>query len=766
MKAVIMAGGSGTRLRPLTCSIPKPLAPLCTKPVVEFILDLLNKHKINEGIFTLMYKGSSIEKYFPDYQYKGIDLTFTYEREPLGTAGCVKQAMNNELEDFLVISGDAMCDFDLTSAIEFHKKHNADATIITKKVDDPREYGIINSQNSRVVGFSEKPDFSGCFSDSANTGIYILSPKVLSLIEENKQIDFSNDIFPLMLEKNMKLYAFECEGYWCDIGDFKSYKQCQVDMLEGKVDCEIDGKKFTGSSVIKSHIPSGVTIGKDVYIGTNVKMGENVHIGSNSIIGNNVTIERETKIQGSVILDGVNIADNVTINSAVICANSHLKSGSCVYEDCVVGEDCIIGENVVLNSGVRVWQGKFIPKGTTVMQDVKYGSKGSIRVVENGLYGATNIEITPQISALFGMGAGSLSQTGIAVSCSSDNSSKAMLYSLAGGISATGTRVFNMGQMPLPMLIYGARLAGCDLLIYITGGINSKIHIFSSGGLELTRKQERKLESCILRGEYSKASWLEFGEIKSDYGIADYYTSMLKRQLRKITQYNLIAITQDKKLGMALNTAFSRVSDLSCSDMEIILSDNGTKCTLKHSSVGNVSWEQLVMIALYETFENGHNASVPNYFPTAAEQLAKKFSKKLYRFYVNSTGNEDSIAREMALSQPYLFDGAVLAVCVISYLTKKKISIKDALSLIPEFESAQRFVKINGSSPMILRKLRERSKQYKEGIVIENTQGRVLLKANKLGSGLIMYAEGYAAETAKGLCDDVEKIISELSLDN
>ena len=100
MKAVIMAGGSGTRLRPLTCSIPKPLAPLCTKPVVEFILDLLNKHKINEGIFTLMYKGSSIEKYFPDYQYKGIDLTFTYEREPLGTAGCVKQAMNNELEDF------------------------------------------------------------------------------------------------------------------------------------------------------------------------------------------------------------------------------------------------------------------------------------------------------------------------------------------------------------------------------------------------------------------------------------------------------------------------------------------------------------------------------------------------------------------------------------------------------------------------------------------------------------------------------------------
>lgn len=765
MKAVIMAGGGGTRLRPLTCSIPKPLAPLCTKPVVEFILDLLNKHKISEGIFTLMYKGDLIEKHFSDGLYKGMDLSFSYETEPLGTAGCVRQAMQNETADFLVISGDAMCDFDLSMAITFHKKNKADATIITKKVLDPREYGIVNSERGKVTGFSEKPDYSGCFSDSANTGIYILSPKVLDLIPKNKLVDFAGDVFPLMLENNMNLYTFECSGYWCDIGDFKSYKNCQRDIVEGKIDCEIDGIKMLGGSVIKSNIPHGASIGKDVFIGENVKLGEDVHIGSNSVIGDNVTVGSGSKIQGSIILEGTNIADNVTVNDAIVCASSYLKRGCAVYEDAVVGEDSIIGENAVINSGVKIWQGKRIAKGVTVTSDVKYGAKGRVIIGEDGLYGATNIEITPQVSALFGMGAGTLSENGVAISCSSVKSSKALMYSLIGGISATGTKVFNMGEMPLPMLIYGAKLAGCDLIVHVTGGINSKIHIFTSGGLLLTRKLERKLEGCIERGEYSKASWLEFGEITADYGVADYYTSMLKRQIRKIVPYNIVVNCSNRALSMALNSAFNKISDPSATTLEIILNENGTKCEFRHESTGLILWEHLILLALYDNFESGYNASVPNYFPSVAEKIAKQFDKKLYRFYVNSTGNDDKIAREMALSCPYLFDGAVLAVIVMAFLSKKKISLKNALELLPQFELEQRFVKISGSSPKLLRKLREHSKQCKEGMVIENEQGRVLIKANKLGSGIFMYAEGYAVETAKGLCDDAEKIISKLSLD-
>lgn len=765
MKAVIMAGGGGTRLRPLTCSIPKPLAPLCTKPVVEFILDLLNTHKINEGIFTLMYKGDLIEKHFSDGLYKGMDLSFCYENEPLGTAGCVKQAMQNETDDFLVISGDAMCDFDLSMAIEFHKKNKADATIITKKVLDPREYGIVNSECGKVTGFSEKPDYSGCFSDSANTGIYIISPKVLDLVPENKLVDFASDVFPMMLENNMNLYTFECSGYWCDIGDFKSYKSCQRDIIQGKIDCEIDGIKMLGGSIIKSNIPYGVSIGKDVYIGENVKLDQDVFIGSNTVLGDNVTVGSGSKIQGSIIHEGVNIADNVTVNDAIICSNSHLKRGCAVYEDSVVGEDTIIGENAVINSGVKIWQGKRIAKGITVTSDVKYGAKGRVIIGEEGLYGATNIEITPQVAALFGMGAGTLSDSGVAISCSNENSSKALMYALIGGISATGTKVFNMGEMPLPMLIFGAKLAGCDLIVHVTGGINSKIHIFSSGGLLLTRKLERKLEGCIERGEYSKASWLEFGEISADYGVADYYTSMLKRQIRKIVPYNVVVNSSSRMLSMALNSAFSRVSDPSATTLEIVINDNGTKCEFHHESIGIVSWEHLVLLALYDSFESGYNASVPNFFPFVAEKLAEQFDKRLYRFYVNSTGNEDKVAREMALSCPYLFDGAVLAVIVISFLSRKKISLKNALELLPEFELEQRFVKISGSSPKLLRKLREHSIQYKEGMVMESDQGRVLIKANKLGSGIFMYAEGYAVETAKGLCDDAEKIISSLSLD-
>ncbi len=236
MQAVIMAGGEGSRLRPLTCDIPKPLVPLCGRPIIEYILDLIGKYKFSKANLTLMYKGEKIIQHFENKKYNNIDIEFSFEDKPLGTAGSVKNALKNHDEDFLVISGDAMCDFDLSKAINFHKQKNSMATILLKKVNDPREYGLVNINDSgKVESFIEKPSFANCNCDNANTGIYILSSKVLDLIPENTFFDFAMDLFPKMLEKDMPIYGYIENGYWCDIGNFESYVKCQKDILLNKV---------------------------------------------------------------------------------------------------------------------------------------------------------------------------------------------------------------------------------------------------------------------------------------------------------------------------------------------------------------------------------------------------------------------------------------------------------------------------------------------------------------------------------------------------
>lgn len=226
MKAVIMAGGEGTRLRPLTCNMPKPLAPLCGKPVAFYILELLKKHGFTEAVFTLRYQGEKLEESFDGSSYRGTELSFQYEKTPLGTAGSVKSAAGDE--EVLVISGDAMCDFDLTAAVDFHRRKNSPATIIVKKVSDPREYGLVQTdEEGRITGFLEKPSYEGCVTDLANTGVYILSKEVMEGISRDRPLDFAKDVFPKLLRENVPLCAYKETGYWCDIGDFAGYLSCR-----------------------------------------------------------------------------------------------------------------------------------------------------------------------------------------------------------------------------------------------------------------------------------------------------------------------------------------------------------------------------------------------------------------------------------------------------------------------------------------------------------------------------------------------------------
>ena len=244
MKAVIMAGGEGTRLRPLTCNRPKPMVPVANKPMMEHIVELLKKHGISDIAVTLLYMPEAIKEYFGDGKEFGVNMKYYVETVPLGTAGSVKNAEEFLNDTFIVISGDALTDANLENALKFHFNKGSIATLLVKKVDVPLEYGIVvTNDEGRITRFLEKPSWGEVFSDTVNTGIYILSPVVLSYFNKNEMFDFSKDLFPILLRKDLPMYGYIIEDYWCDIGDPGVYIQSHIDIMDGKVNINIPGSK-------------------------------------------------------------------------------------------------------------------------------------------------------------------------------------------------------------------------------------------------------------------------------------------------------------------------------------------------------------------------------------------------------------------------------------------------------------------------------------------------------------------------------------------
>ncbi|BAP17911.1 hypothetical protein ETSB_1137 [cyanobacterium endosymbiont of Epithemia turgida isolate EtSB Lake Yunoko] len=264
MRAVLMAGGSGTRLRPLTCNLPKPMVPILNRPIAEHIINLLKRNKILEVIVTLYYLPDVIRDYFQDGSDFGVEMTYAVEDDqPLGTAGSVKNIEELLDDTFIVISGDSITDFDLQKAITFHKQKKSKATLVLTRVPNPVEFGVvILDKHQRINRFLEKPSTSEIFSDTVNTGIYVLEPEVLRYLPDNEESDFSKDLFPLLLAKSEPIYGFIAEGYWCDVGNLEAYRQAQYDALEGKVTLDFAYEE----------ISPGFWLGKNSYIDPTAKI--------------------------------------------------------------------------------------------------------------------------------------------------------------------------------------------------------------------------------------------------------------------------------------------------------------------------------------------------------------------------------------------------------------------------------------------------------------------------------------------------------------
>lgn len=768
-----MAGGEGTRLRPLTCDIPKPMARLCGRPVLEYILDLLVDAGTSEAALTLRYLPQEIIGRFSDNSYRGMKLRFVEEEVPLGTAGGVRNAFSEIDEDLLIISGDALCDFDLKAAFKYHKQKGANATLLLSHVADPREYGLaVCSPSGRISGFVEKPGWAQAITDAVNTGIYIISPKALTLIPEGKPYDFAKDLFPQMLGTGMPLYGFEADGYWCDIGDIGAYTSCQFDMLSGRVGCRFEGQKKDGV-IYKAGLPAGnYVLMPPVYIGSDVKIGDGSVIGPNAVIDDGCSIGSRTTVKDSVLLQDVFVGERCELRGALICRSASLKRGAGMFEGSVAGASAVIGLDASVSPGVRIWPGKMVEDGARAAVNIKFGGARRGLFDDEGIAGEIGVDLTPEICARIGAAAaGAFESARIGVACDGSSGGNMLKSAVLSGILSTGAQVCDFGSSFEAEFSFAMRTCALNLGLFIrTGGSRAVIKLQDKDGLTINRQTERKIDSSYTGGEIRRCTAAAIGEPYPMQGI----TALYRRELSSQTKERLGGLTVtvksvNKRLQRILSETLTGLGANEGDEnaLRVHVSMAGDSLSLFDETGAYIDPARCLSLGCRIAFEAGEDVALPYDAPRAVEPLAKRYNKKVLRYLECPADDGDKAARSLAAQQPWVRDGLMSTVRILGYLSAKGVRLSEMQRSLPGFAVAVKAVRLDGNPGRLLRSFTANSDQLSEdrgpteGVRLSVKGGEVLLSPLKRGGGLRIMAEASDMEAAGELCADIEKQLRE-----
>lgn len=572
MKAVVMAGGEGSRLRPLTSRHPKPLVPVVGLPVIEHILRLLRQHGITQVVVTLAYLGAEIRNRLGDGSDLDMEIEYVVEDRPLGTAGSVRNAAHLLDDTFLVISGDAMTDLDLTAVVQEHRRRESAATIVLHQVPNPLEYGVIvTDDEDNVVRFLEKPSWGEVFSDRANTGIYVIEPDVLGYIEPNENRDWSQDVFPAMLARGAPLRGRITEDYWCDIGSIPSYLQANWDALEGRVRCHIPGRRegqvWIGEGV---EFGLGVQIEGPAFIGDEVKLKGGAWLNDRVIVDRFAIIDENSKVSNSVIWPHAYIGESCRLRQTIVCRNVTMKNNVFVEENTVVGDECAIGRGTRIRAGVKIWPNKEIEPGSTVNDSVIWAGEWRRGLFASyGMTGLINVELTPEFCAGLGAAFGAMLPKGsdIAVGRDHARSSRMIKRAIVSGIVSAGGNVRDMHEPPVPVIQFATRQTGCQagvqVLVSPLDQRSVDIRFLDADGLQIDKRAERKLENLLFREDFRRAAFYEMGDIQ-------YYDPIPAYRAHLLESVNVDAI-REAGLRLLIDYDYSEASSV----LPAVLSDLG-----------------------------------------------------------------------------------------------------------------------------------------------------------------------------------------------
>ncbi|MBQ7540717.1 MAG: NTP transferase domain-containing protein [Clostridia bacterium] len=764
MKAVVLAGGKGTRLRPMTCDTPKPLATVCGKPILEYIFDLLIRSGVREACVTLGYLSQCIEQRYPDGVYGPLRLAFSDEPSALGTAGSDKKAAGDWTEPFIVVSGDAMCDFELDKIAEYHRSVGADVTVAAYRVDDPREFGLIEKDgDGRIRRFLEKPSWGQATTDLANTGIYILDPSCLNEIPDDTPYDFAQQLFPQMLRKDRAMYCYQAEGYWCDVGDVPAYLRCQRDLLQGKIRFPL--KKAQDGVYVQDIMPVGdYTIVPPVYIGSRAQIGNGAVIGPYTVLESGVTVGAKARVRGSVLHSRAQAGFGASMQDAVLCCGARLLERASMFERSVAGSDSVIGARASVRQNVRIWPEKSVDSGTVVREDVRFGVKHPDYFGGNGV--DENVELTSQMCVSLGSAVGSIPacrKTGVGHDGSSF--AKALTRALEAGILSAGGHVWSFGECFEAQLSYATAFCGLSIGIFIRGGERPQIRICGDGGLPAPRYLEREIETRMRQGEYNRCLPQSVRDVADMRSILLMYgRELMKQAPMGLSGTEVCVQCADPQISLLMEDILLRLGYLRSRSLIFRISSDGFRAQAVTENQ-TVPHEKLLAVCCADAFREGLDVALAYDAPLALDTLAAQYGRTVHRYLSAPTDDSDAAARRLSAKQIFLRDGLYLCVRVLRIIKQRNMTLDALCEEIPDFYLERKTFSVS-FSPSKLHDLfgagQDADASVREGISLKRDKGRLLITPDRNGKSLHVLAEAANMETAAEMCSGFERLLSEL----
>ncbi len=717
MKAVIMAGGFGTRLRPLTEGVPKPCVPIVGVPCIVRMVRHLAAMGIREFHVSVFYLPEQIREALSVPEFQDLSITFHMESIPLGTAGSVKNCLSGCEDDFLVVSGDGVFDFDLLPAVAFHLSHGGPITIVSSRVEDPGEYGVmLCNEEGRILRFLEKPDWTHAYSDDVNTGIYICSRSFLENIPEGHS-DFSKDVFPVLLEKGIPIYRYAAEGFWCDIGTVSSYLECNRQVLSK------NGDQF------ESPIDEHSVVESPCYIGKNVRLYR-CHIGPYTVIGDGCVLS-ETRLEGCVLDRGVRCEPGSVLRNAVVCKNTLLRANCRVGDDSVIGSDCEIGIGATVPAGVKIFPSNRIPGGCFVSGNVHHRLRSLLPEDGKILFpfgedfgGAMIYEVGRALAQLF--------DGDVAVGRAEQKDASAAM-TFCGGVLACGKNVYDTGVNDLSRFRFTVRNYAFRCGAFFQRNYsNLVLRLFDENGMPLSASCARNLSRLLSQecacGETDGIYRIFRGGSKSYQNYLRSFGLPSKLMLRVISSPVLSPLLprspeNDARERMRVGSEWVRIE----------------------RPDGEPFDEDLIRLCVLISFGLKQSpVYFPYSYPYVAEQLADRFGFRALRI-----PNEDRNARKLFP----LTDPNIQALLILDLLEREKCTFAQFIESFPSFASKQRDISVSLRKGAVMRAMASSGGELLEGIRIFDRSGVVRIVPKQNANAFRIYSESVSPEQAEELCE-------------
>ena len=801
-----MAGGKGTRLRPITCSIPKSMLPVMNIPLIEHIINLLKKHGIVDIGITLMFLPQRITSYFGDGSKWGVRLHYFTEEKPMGTAGSILSTSSFIDGTFVIISGDCITDLDLAQAIEYHRLKQAMATLVLTREENPVNFGIVaTDSNGYIAGFLEKPSRCEVFSDTINTGIYVLEPEIFNHIDHDKPSDFSRDLFPVLLDKGHPLAGFVTYDYWSDIGTVESYLNTHCDIFNLKVESSFGKNKYGDNIIIgrSTIIEPTAVINGPCLIGSNCYIGHGTVIGSYSVIGNNCFIEEQTSIKRSILMSNCSIGRGCELRGSILGNKVRLMHYVSCYENAVVGDECVIHERSIIKPNIRIWPRKIVGSLSVVDRNIVWVSRYKPELFsQDGLTGTVNVDITPEFASRLGSAYGSVLGQGKSIVISSDDSNASSLfkYAFISGLMSVGIKVNNICEAPVPLSRQAVRL------LQAAGGVHVKrssesadkleIDFFDKYGADADSSVAKSIESIFYKEDFLRCRAQSILDINNIGDLSDWYLRHLLERtdtgcIREKACPSVLLVSNGESMLSFIRNIFKELGIPIGGEMLVREFDSKNIRSVEHFLSADLtafidrSGEKLILVDSYGQVIDGNlfflltsyillqsiprcNIVSPMNMTSQLERIAARHGGTIKRV----KASKHAILKELMKSDIYdgtinqymlQFDAAASLAKIIEFMCRHETTLDNILKFLPAYHLRHKSVLCSfdsiGKVMRIVLSEDNTAKQLCDGIRISLKNSWVLIIPDANKPLLHIYTEGNTGREAELL---MEKYINKI----